>query len=221
MAEDSRAKRAGARERRRSLASQPFEELDEAAERESSHAGAKGVVGKAAAAALAGALAGAAKAYADRRAREKDEPDEEDEEPGEEQPAAEEQQHVTDDAEPQEETDEPQPEAEAGDERPTDEHDSDEDETNGAHGAPSGDAARIVKQAREHLQELLGIEAESVSGLNRSNGSWHVTVEAVEVHRVPESQDVLASYEVVLDDDGGVVSVERTHRYRRAQVETD
>ena len=238
MAGESRAERAEGRERRRSLASKPFEEMDEAADRDrqsTARDAAKRAAGKAAAAALAGALVGAAKAYADRRGRskEKDEPEEpqaeerQAEEPQAEQPTADsEQQGVTDDAEPQEDEAEPQAEAEAesepepGDEQPKSEHDS-HDEENGAHGASPGDASRIVKQAREHLKDLLGVDAESVSGLQRSNGSWHVTLDAVELHRIPDSQDVLSSYEVVLDDDGGVVSMERTHRYRRAQVEGD
>jgi hypothetical protein len=234
MAGESRAERTEARERRRSLASKPFEEMDDAADRDrqsTARDAAKRAAGKAAAAALAGALVGAAKAYADRRARakEQDEPEQTEEpqaeEPHAEEPTANSEQHdVTGEAEPQEEEAEPQaeaaPEPEPDDEQPTHEHDS-HDEENGARGASSGDASRIVKQAREHLKDLLGIDAESVSGLQRSNGSWHVTLDAVELHRIPDSQDVLSSYEVVLDDDGGVVSMERTHRYRRAQVEGD
>jgi Gas vesicle synthesis protein GvpO len=234
MASESRTERQEARARRRSLTSKPFEQMDEAADSDqqtSPRDGAKSIAGKAAAAALAGALGGALKAYVDRRGRadEQDEPDAPEEQGDEpqaaQQPTADEsQQDVTDEAEPQDEAAEPHAEAdaeaEADDEQATNEHDSHE-EGNGARGASSGDASRVVRQARQHLEDLFGIEAEGVSGLQRSNGSWRVTVEAVEVHRVPESQDVLASYEVVLDDDGGVVSVERTHRYRRAQVEGD
>ena len=46
-----------------------------------------------------------------------------------------------------------------------------------------------------------------------------MSVEVVDVHRIPESTDVLASYEVALDDDGGLLSLERRGRYRRSQVE--
>ena len=55
--------------------------------------------------------------------------------------------------------------------------------------------------------------------MQRVNGTWTVTLEVVEVRRVPESTDVLSSYDVVLDDDGGVVSLTRSGRYRRSQVE--
>ncbi len=74
-------------------------------------------------------------------------------------------------------------------------------------------------QAKQQLEDVLGSEAESVSGLERVDGRWTVTLEVVEVRRIPESTDVLASYEVVLDDDGAIISMQRRHRYRRSQVE--
>jgi hypothetical protein len=81
--------------------------------------------------------------------------------------------------------------------------------------------ARIAELARDHVEELLGTTAESISSLGRSNGAWHLTVEVVELRRIPDSTDVLSSYEVVLDDDGNLVSLDRRRRYRRAQVEDD
>ena len=86
-------------------------------------------------------------------------------------------------------------------------------------GASSSDVQRIVDRARCLVEDLLGSETESVSGVERSNGSWSVTVEVVEMHRIPESTDVLSSYEVVLDDDGNLVRLGRARRYRRSQVE--
>jgi Gas vesicle synthesis protein GvpO len=226
MADESRAQRAEARERRRSLTSQPFEEMDEAADHDGQSAplaAAKRAAGTAAAAALAGALAGAAKAYSDRRARGKEQDEPEAEQHASDEPQAE-RDDATDEAEPQAD-DEPHAEAEPepveDEQQATNEEDRPDDDENGAHGASPGDASQIVKQARAQLKDLLGIEAESISGLQRSNGSWHVMLEAVELHRIPDSQDVLSSYEVVLDDDGGIVSMERTRRYRRAQVEAD
>ena len=76
-----------------------------------------------------------------------------------------------------------------------------------------GHAAR----AREILETLSGADVESVSGLERFHDGWRVTVEAVEVRRIPESTDVLATYDVELDDDGDLVRYERRRRYARAQ----
>lgn len=86
-------------------------------------------------------------------------------------------------------------------------------------GAAPNDVAAIVEQAKQQLRDVLGNEPESVSGLERSGGNWRVALEVVEVRRVPESTDVLASYEVVLDDDGGIVQMQRLRRYRRSQVD--
>ena len=229
---------------RRSLASKPFEELDETAgrdERGTPLAAAKRAAGTAAAAALAGALAGAAKAFADRRSADSEQRPEDDVTEGEAGEEGEESAPAQETDSAQERDDEPaeqeEPEAEAQasggqheqDARAeaagsSDPQESDHDGPNepgdtDTKGASGSTAASIVQQARGHLHDLLGAEAESVSALQRSNGKWTITLEAVEVHRVPESTDVLASYDVVLDDDGGIVSLVKTKRYRRSQVE--
>jgi hypothetical protein len=82
-----------------------------------------------------------------------------------------------------------------------------------------GDPHEIIPKAREELERMLGREAESVSGFERRDGHWSVTLEVVEVRRVPDSTDVLASYELVLDDDGHVARMTRKGRYRRSQLE--
>jgi hypothetical protein len=76
---------------------------------------------------------------------------------------------------------------------------------------------RVTDRAREFLQELSGADVESVSGLDRTSRGWAVMVEAVEVRRIPESTDVLATYEVELDEDGDLVRYQRLRRYARAQ----
>jgi Gas vesicle synthesis protein GvpO len=78
----------------------------------------------------------------------------------------------------------------------------------------------VTTRARRFLQELSGAEPESVSAIDRTAGGWRVTVEVVEVHRIPESTDVLATYEVELDRDGDLVRYERRRRYYRSQSDT-
>lgn len=227
--QEARARRTAARDERRSRVSKPFEELDEKAQDVVGRAGAKAngqlagtaakVVGTAAAAALLGALGGAAKAMLEHRdddsshdaedeAREHDAP--EIVQDGRGAATAEDEQE-----EQPEERDEPV-QAEA-----VDEHADEGDGTDGtATDGISGDAAaEIAMQARRQLERLLGTEAERVSGLERRNGGWAVTLEVVEVARIPESTDVLATYELMLDDDRNLVSVNRGRRYRRSQID--
>jgi hypothetical protein len=211
-------------ERRGSLAAEPFEQLD---------ADAKGqgeTLKKAALAAAvtagAGALAGAAKALLDRRKthespRTSDAAESQGEEseavPAHEPEAAAPEPAAADelDDEDAEEVDE-----ENGDEpAELDEPDEDEGGDDFDDAAQAGtDASEIASQARQELERLLGREPEAVSGIERKNGHWSVTLEVVELRRIPDSTDVLASYELVLDDDGNIARMARKARYLRSQA---
>jgi hypothetical protein len=88
-------------------------------------------------------------------------------------------------------------------------------------GAKGDELADLATQARELLRSLRGVEAESVSGITRTQNGWTVTLEVVELRRIPESTDVLATYEIELDDDGKFLSFERGGRYSRSQAGGD
>jgi hypothetical protein len=224
--QEARSRRSQARERRRSSPAEPVEELEQAAGSPGSDAvqetngnvggAAAKIVGTAVAAGLLGALGGAVKGMLERRASPpgEREPDAKREaEPDETAP-----ERPSDEAKPESEQDddvdvepEQQPQARARDERPA----SDD------RGLSERDAETIVSTARRHLEALLGTEVERASGLERADGRWSVYLEVVEVARIPESTDVLATYEVVLGDDGDLAGVSRVRRYRRSQVEEE
>ncbi len=86
---------------------------------------------------------------------------------------------------------------------------------------PSWDARanEVAIEAARQLLELTGKAAEGVTSLQRTDDGWRVQVEVVEVRRIPDTTDVLSSYEVAFDDDRNLVSVAETRRYRRSQVE--
>jgi len=88
-------------------------------------------------------------------------------------------------------------------------------------GAKGDELADLATQARDLLRSLRGIEAESVSGIVRTPNGWTVTLEVVELRRIPESTDVLASYEIELDGDGKFLSFARGGRYSRSQAGGD
>ena len=215
--ESRKQTRAEGRERRRSLAAEPFEQLDDAARESDSGRGeaartAKHALATAAAGAVAAGLGGATKAWLDRRgASGSEEPSSEGTEQDVDASETETAEERLDEARGVEDEREPESEPEqdvAEDPRP------DESES-----TPRGETAAIVDTARRELEQLLAREVESVSGFERDDGRWRVTLEVVEVRRIPESTDVLGSYEVVLDDDRNLVSFGQTRRYRRSQVE--
>src|SRR5437660_3649530 len=82
----------------------------------------------------------------------------------------------------------------------------------------AGDAART---ALALIAQLTGRRPETVLGLHREDDGWKVTVELVELSRVPNSTDVLGCYVVTLDDDGELVGYERLRRYQRGQTGGD
>ncbi|SJZ85505.1 Gas vesicle synthesis protein GvpO [Marinactinospora thermotolerans DSM 45154] len=76
-----------------------------------------------------------------------------------------------------------------------------------------------VREAREQFEELTGIRVEAVSGMERSGEGWTVTLEALELERVPDSVSLLATYTVELDDDGDLIEYRRLRRYTRGRAD--
>jgi len=74
---------------------------------------------------------------------------------------------------------------------------------------------QIVQQAKEQLHALTGLEPDTVSAFGQDEKGWHVTVDVVELRRIPDSSDILATYETLLDHQGNLLSYQRTRRYRR------
>ncbi|HEX5907751.1 MAG TPA: gas vesicle protein GvpO [Propionibacteriaceae bacterium] len=78
---------------------------------------------------------------------------------------------------------------------------------------------QFARRAMDTLAELVGCPAEGITGIRRNDDGWVVEVEVLEVERVPETSDVLASYEVAIDNDGEIVEFRRLRRYLRTQTE--
>ena len=73
----------------------------------------------------------------------------------------------------------------------------------------------IAADAARQLVELTGRDVEGVTSLERTDDGWRVEVEVLEVRRIPDTTDVLATYELTLDEDGDIEGYRRLHRYVR------
>ena len=83
-------------------------------------------------------------------------------------------------------------------------------------------AKEAIQRVREELPELLGHPVESVLGVERNDDDlWQVTVQVLELARVPNSTDVLGAYQVTLDTDGELDGYQRRRRYTRGQADDD
>ena len=76
-------------------------------------------------------------------------------------------------------------------------------------------ASQVAALAAQQLLELTGKGVEGVTGLERTEDGWKVHVEVVEVRRIPDTTDVLALYEVQVDEDGDLMGYRRLRRYAR------
>lgn len=77
----------------------------------------------------------------------------------------------------------------------------------------------ITERAKAQLAQATGLEPLVVPGAARDDDGWRVTVEMVELHRIPEAQDVIGVYEVRLNDDGELLEWRRTGLRRRDDTE--
>ena len=76
----------------------------------------------------------------------------------------------------------------------------------------------LVGRAREQVEELFGKPIEAVTGFEQADGKgWTVTLELLELPRIPDTTSLLGTYEATLDGDGNLLGARRLRRYPRNQ----
>lgn len=76
-----------------------------------------------------------------------------------------------------------------------------------------------IDQAGDQLHALLGLETSRVIAANKTEDGWHITIELVERKAIPDTQDLLGAYDVLMDDEGYMTSYERIRIRRRMDLE--
>ncbi len=71
----------------------------------------------------------------------------------------------------------------------------------------------VAERARRQLAEVTGFQPVAAVGSYRDAEGWHVSVDMLEMARLPDSTDLLGTYAVDLDEEGSMVKFEkkRTH----------
>lgn len=77
----------------------------------------------------------------------------------------------------------------------------------------------IIASVRRVLDDLGGLDVERVTGVEADDDSWRVTVEVVEVRRIPDTADVLAKYEVTMSKSGQFRGYRQIGHRLRSQIE--
>lgn len=79
-------------------------------------------------------------------------------------------------------------------------------------------ACEIARLAKDELCGITELQPDTVSGVRHEEDGWHVTVEMVDLERIPPATDVLDTYEVILSEDGDLLSYQRVKRYYRGEA---
>lgn len=76
----------------------------------------------------------------------------------------------------------------------------------------------VAQLAKQQIGELTGLVPDRVSGLCREADGWLVTLDVVELKRIPASTDVLGLYEAQMDNQGNLLTYKRVRRYCRDEA---
>jgi len=78
--------------------------------------------------------------------------------------------------------------------------------------------SQIIEKAREELSAITGLELSTTVGAVKEERGWVVALEMVEKHSIPDQMDILAIYEVVLNNEGDILGFDRTGLRKRVDT---
>ena len=68
---------------------------------------------------------------------------------------------------------------------------------------------QVIEQAKKQLSELIERKPSSVIAVFKDEEGWHVSLEMLERKAIPDHMDLLARYDVLLDEEGNIVKFDR------------
>jgi len=77
----------------------------------------------------------------------------------------------------------------------------------------------VINAAKDQLQSILTLDVANVIAASKTNDGWDVKIDLVERKAIPDTQDLLGTYDVILDDEGNIVSYERKRIRKRIDLE--
>ncbi|MBB4200734.1 hypothetical protein CCR94_19275 [Rhodoblastus sphagnicola] len=80
---------------------------------------------------------------------------------------------------------------------------------------------QATRKAKETVVEITGKDAESVSRCERDDKVWTIVLDIIESKARIADNDVIASYELILDLAGDLQRYMRLRRYRRADARNE
>ncbi len=82
-------------------------------------------------------------------------------------------------------------------------------------------ANEVVKKAQQEFVKLGKKPADGVTGLSKTEEGWAVLLEALERKAIPDTMDVLGLYELHLDNEGNLLSLDRKKLRKRGETKEE
>ena len=75
----------------------------------------------------------------------------------------------------------------------------------------------LAERAKEQLAEVTGFNPVAAVGGFKDEEGWHISVDVLEMARLPESTDIIGTYVVSLDPEGNMVKFEKKRARLRGE----
>jgi len=79
------------------------------------------------------------------------------------------------------------------------------------------DLTEIIERTKRDMAAITGLPPDTVSRLDPGESGWTIGIDMIEHKSIPRTQDLIASFEVLLDREGRIQRWRRTGRFHRAQ----
>jgi len=76
---------------------------------------------------------------------------------------------------------------------------------------------KLAERAKNQLAEVTGLKPVTVTGTFKDEQGWHITLDMLEMSRIPTATDVLGDYDVLVDEDGNMMKFERKRTRLRGE----
>ena len=75
----------------------------------------------------------------------------------------------------------------------------------------------LAERAKNQLAEVTGFSPVAAVGGFKDEEGWHISVDVLEMARLPESTDIIGTYVVSLDPEGNMVKFEKKRARLRGE----
>jgi len=79
-------------------------------------------------------------------------------------------------------------------------------------------AAQAIDRAKKQVSDLIERKPSSVTAVSKDEEGWHVALEMLERKAIPDHMDLLARYDVLLDEEGNIVKFDRGDLRTRSEA---